>query len=47
MARVSIISILMSHNGKIRTYWCFGLKGIIIIKPFINGMGVFVLTLTC
>ena len=45
--RVSIISILISHNDKIRTYWCFWLKGIIISKQFMNSMAVFVLTLTC
>ena len=45
--KVGIISFIISHNGNIRTDWCFGLKGIIISKQFINSAAVFVLTLTC
>ena len=31
--------IFISHNGKIRAYWCFGLKGIIVSKQFMNECG--------
>ena len=46
--RLGIISfIIISYNGNIRTYLCFGLKGIKISKQFMNSVAVFVLTLTC